>query len=338
MEELSSMGAKICAIGAGGGGCNTINRLKNMGILGAKTIAVNTDSNHLNVVEADKKVLIGKNLTKGLGAGGHPEIGKNAAIENKEEIKKELEGCDLVFLACGLGGGTGTGSAPVIAKVAKEQGSIVIAMVTLPFKLEGARLSKAEDGLEILRDICDTVVIVENQKLIELAGNMPLKEAFAVADGLMATTIKGITETISQPSLVNLDYADVKTIMTSGGVASIGIGEADNNTENRALEAVSKALTNPLLDIDYNGAKGALVQIIGGEDMTLDEISHIGEKVSEMMSKDATIMWGARIEPSYNNKIQVITIVTGVKSTCITGKSDKDATVKGNDFGVEIIS
>jgi cell division protein FtsZ len=339
-NEFESHQAKIMVFGCGGGGSNTINRLTNMDIQGAVTIAANTDARHLAVTNAHKKLLIGKDITRGLGAGGYPEVGKRAAEESREEIKKLLTGCDLLFVTCGLGGGTGTGAAPVVAKVAKELGSIVISAVTLPFKMEGARVGKAEDGLLKLCDACDTVIVIENQKLVQLAGNKPLGEAFAVADNLIATMIKGITETISQPSLVNLDYADVKTIMNSGGVATIGVGVSD--TKNRAYEVVEQAMKNPLLDVDYEGATGALIQVIGGDDMTLDEINIIGETISKKMNPDATVMWGARILPEFKGKLHVITIITGVKSPYILGKTQEAKQVKSaaenfsKEFGIKV--
>ncbi len=333
--------AKIVVFGCGGGGSNTIDRLTKMNIQGATTIAANTDARHLAVTTAHKKLLIGKDLTRGLGAGGYPEVGKKAAEESKSEVKEYLKDCDLLFVTCGLGGGTGTGCAPVVAKYGKESGAIVISTVTLPFKMEGARVRKAEDGLLSLRDASDTVIVIENQKLVELAGNRPLKEAFGVADDLIATMIKGITETISQPSLVNLDYADVRTIMHSGGVATVGVGVS--NTNNRALEAVTQALKHPLLDVDYTGATGALIQIIGGEDMRLDEINTIGETVSKHMSPDAMVMWGARVLPEYQGKIQVITIITGVTSPYIVGKSDEEkkefaaARNSSRELGIDVL-
>jgi cell division protein FtsZ len=330
--------AKIMVIGCGGGGCNTITRLKDMNIQGAVTIAANTDAKHLSVVHAHKKILIGKETTKGMGAGGFPDVGKKAAEESKDELKELLRGCDLLFVSCGLGGGTGTGSAPVIATLAKEMGAIVIAPVTLPFKMEGARIRKAEDGLMRLRDACDTVIVIENQKLLELAGSKPLGDAFAVADNLIATMIKGVTETISQPSLVNLDYADVKAIMHSGGVATIGVGISD--TKNRAKEAIDNALKHPLLDVDYEGATGALIQIIGGDDLTLEEVSLIGETVSKKMNPEATVMWGARVLPEFKGKLQVITIITGVSSPYILGskheETKKVTRMFSNDLGIKM--
>ena len=335
IEEFESHKAKIMVIGSGGAGNNTITTLTEKGIKGAFTLALNTDANHLKNSKAHRKMLIGKSLTKGLGAGGYPEIGKNATLENKEELRSIMKDVDLVFLTCGLGGGTGTGSLPVIAKFAKEQGSIVIAVVTLPFKLEGSRIVKSEDGLSLLRQICDTVIVIENQKLLEFAGDMPLKKAFDIADNLMSTMIKGISETISEPSLVNLDYADVRAVMRTGGVATIGVGEAEG--EQRAEKCVSKALNHPLLEVDYTGAKGALIQIIGGENLKLNEINHIGETIQKNLDPEAQVIWGARIIPEYKDKIQVITVVTGVKSPYIIGpvlaeKSHKDT------LGIEVLN
>ncbi len=335
VENFQVEQARIMVVGCGGGGSNTVNRLTELGVAGAATVACNTDAKHLAVTKSSKKILLGRELTRGLGAGGFPDVGRKAAEESKNELRDAIQGCDLMFLTCGLGGGTGTGSAPVVGYLAKEMGSIVIAAVTLPFKIEGARIVKAEEGLAKLREVCDTVIVIENQKLVELAGNRPLKEAFGVADNLIATMIKGITETISQPSLVNLDYADVRTIMRSGGVATIGVGESDS--QYRAKEAINKALSHPLLDVDYSGATGALIQVIGGEDMKLEEINTIGETVSAHMDPDAMVMWGARILPELKGKIQVITIITGVKSPYILGKSQGPTAKARNDLGIEVL-
>ncbi len=339
IDNFQVQQARIMVVGTGGAGCNTATRLKELGVAGAGVFAMNTDAKHLAITKADKKILLGKELTRGLGAGGFPDVGKKAAEESKNDIRTVLQGCDLLFLTCGLGGGTGTGSAPVVAYIAKEMGAIVIAAVTLPFRIEGARIVKAEEGLQKLREVCDTVIVVENQKLIELAGNKPLKDAFAVADGLIATMIKGITETISQPSLVNLDYADVRTIMRAGGVATIGVGESDS--QHRAREAVTKALSHPLLDVDYSGATGAMIQVIGGDDLRLDEIDEIGQAVSQHMDPSATVMWGARILPEYQGRLQVITIITGVKSPYILGKTGKQVAAGKkfhNDLGIEVLA
>ncbi|HDD46267.1 MAG TPA: cell division protein FtsZ [Candidatus Aenigmarchaeota archaeon] len=331
---LEVKGARILIIGTGGAGNNSITRLTEIGIKGAETVAINTDAKQLSISKAHKKLLIGKELTKGLGAGGYPEIGRKAAEESEKEIRKLLENVDMVYIIAGLGGGTGTGSAPVIGRIAKEMGAIVIACVTMPFKVEGARIGKAEDGLYQLRQVCDTVIVIENDKLLKIAGNLPLKQAFGVADDLIANMVKGVIETIAIPSLVNLDYADVRAIMHSGGVATIGFGEAD--TKNRAEEAIIKAMTNPLLEIDYQGGTGALIHITGGEDMKLDEVNLIAEFVSKQLDPSAQVIWGARIDPAFNNKIRVITIVTGVKSPYILGPIEEKERDVTKELGIRV--
>lgn len=336
VADFESHKARIVVVGCGGGGCNTVNALATKGVSGATTLAINTDAKHLAVTQADKRILIGKSLTRGLGAGGYPEVGKNAALESKNEIREILKDTDLVFVTCGLGGGTGTGSAPVVASLARELGAIVISVVTLPFKLEGARIVKAEAGLVVLRQSCDTVIAIENERLLKLAGNKPLKEAFGLADDLIATMIKGITETISEPSLVNLDYADVKAIMKSGGVASIGVGSSESPT--RARDAITAALNHPLIEVDYHGATGALIQVVGGTDMKMEEINAIGEIVQEQLDPSAQVMWGARILPDFNGKIHVITIITGVKSPYIMGRQNESAEKLAEDeLGIPVI-
>ncbi|MFH0956223.1 MAG: cell division protein FtsZ [Candidatus Aenigmatarchaeota archaeon] len=330
--------ASILIIGAGGAGNNMVDRLTKMGIKGAKTVAVNTDVKHLSVTKADKKLLIGRELTRGLGAGGFPDVGKKAAEESEKEIRKMLEGVDMVYGLAGLGGGTGTGALPVISRIAKEMGAISIACVTMPFKIEGARIRKAEDGLYQLRQVCDTAIVIENDRLLKVAGDRPLSEAFGVADELIATTVKGVTETIATPSLVNLDYADVKAIMHSGGVAAVGFGESNN--KNRAEEAVTKALQNPLLEVDYSGGTGALIHITGGPDLRLDETNLVGDYVSKLLDPDAQVIWGARIDPTFTGKMRVITIITGVKSPYILGpmaaKEEKKTYEK--ELGITMLS
>lgn len=309
--------ARILAIGCGGMGSNAINRLSSIGVHGAETIALNTDAQHLKMVKADRKVLIGEELTKGLGAGGYVEVGKHAAEETINEIREVLRGTDLVYVVAGMGGGTGTGAAPVVAEIAKGQGAIVVGVVSMPFKIEGARINKAEEGLARLRNVCDTVIVIENDRLIEVAGSMPLQQAFAVADEIIVTMIKGITETIATPSLVNLDFADVRAIMKSGGVAVIGVGESSSAA--RAREAAEKALSAPLLDVEYTGATGALVHITGASDMKLEEVGEIGEFVARHLDAGAQTIWGARIDENMAGKIRVIAIITGVKSQYVLG-------------------
>ncbi|MBI2176535.1 cell division protein FtsZ [Candidatus Woesearchaeota archaeon] len=336
--------ANIKVIGAGGAGNNMVSWLYKKGIKGAEIIACNTDKQHLDFTTADKKFLIGRDLTRGLGCGGYPEKGAEAAKETIQEIKEALKGADMVFVCAGMGGGTGTGSAPVVAKVAKENDAIVIGTVTMPFKIERARIDKAEFGLQQLRQVSDTVIVIDNNRLVQIAGNLPIEQAFAVANELIATMIKGIVETIAVPSLVNLDFADVKAIMSNGGVAAIGVGSSDTN--NRVEEAVQGALSNPLLDISYKGATGALIHVSGGPDMTLDEINRIGELVTESLDEDANVIWGARVAESMKGKITVMTIITGVKSPWILGKVDKQraAAVRSgmsarvdDELGIEIV-
>ena len=309
--------ANIIIVGCGGAGNNTVDRLMKIGIRGAWCLAINTDLQHLKTINAHKKLLIGENVTRGLGAGGRPDIGLKAAEESREEIASLLGEGDLVFITCGMGGGTGTGSAPVVAEIAKNSGAIVVGVVTMPFRIEGGRIPKAQEGLMELRKTCDTVIVIENDKLLEVAGEMPLQQAFAVADEIIVTMIKGITETISTPSIVNLDYADVKSVMNNGGVAVIGVGESSSAA--RAREAVEEAMSNPLLDVDYQGAAGALIHICGGPDMKLSEIGEVGDFVSKHLDPDASTIWGARVDENMHGKLRVITIITGVQSEYILG-------------------
>jgi len=332
--------ANIKVIGCGGGGGNAASWLYKKGIQGAEIIVLNTDKQHLDLCDADRKLLIGKELTRGLGAGGYPQKGREAAKENITQIREILKDCDMAFVCGGLGGGTATGALPVVAQVAKEMGAIVIGTVTMPFDIERARVDKAEFGLQELRNVTDSVIVIDNNRLVNIAGNLPLQQAFAVANELISTMIKGIVETIAVPSLVNLDYADVKAIMTQGGVCAMGVGESDS--EQRVDEAVRRALSNPLLDVDYKGATGALIHISGGTDLTLDEVSKVGELVTEALSEDANVIWGARINDSMNGRLRVMTIIAGVNSPYILGKVDRTKTAANaqkfsEDLGIELI-
>jgi len=322
-EDLNVGHANIKVIGCGGAGSNMVSWLYKKGVKGAEIIACNTDKQHLQMTEVDKRFLIGKEITRGLGCGGFPEKGAQSAQESIQELKASLHGADMVFICAGMGGGTGTGSAPIVAQVAKDAGAIVIGTVTMPFKIERARIDKAEFGLANLRKVSDTVIVIDNNRLVSIAGNLPVQQAFAVANELVSTMIKGIVETISTPSLVNLDFADVKAIMTNGGVAAIGVGVSD--TTNRVEEAVKGALSNPLLEISYKGATGALIHIEGGPDMTLDEVNRAGELVTESLDEDANVIWGARVSDHMKGKLTIMTIITGVKSPWIMGKETKEA-------------
>ncbi|MBU2053125.1 MAG: cell division protein FtsZ [Nanoarchaeota archaeon] len=336
-DELRAGKANIKVIGVGGCGGNMTTWLFNKGIQGATIYAANTDALHLSVTKADEKILIGKELTKGLGAGGRPMRGKEAAKEAIVDIKKAISGADMIFVLAGLGGGTGTGAAPVIAQLAKETGAVVISVVTMPFESEKARIDKAEFGLQELRDVTDTCVVLDNNRLVDIAGQLPIEQAFAVANELVSTMVKGIVETITLPSLINLDYADVSSIMKNGDVAVIGIGES--NTQDRVNDAVRQALTHPLLDVDYKGATGALIHITCGPDLKLEEFDIIGRTVSENLSPDAQVIIGARISKEFVGKVRVITIMTGVNSPYVLGREKHDHSLpvsrEMSDLGIE---
>ncbi len=338
-DELRAGKANIKVFGCGGCGSNMVTWLFNKGINGATIYAANTDALHLSVTKADEKILIGKELTKGLGAGGKPGTGREAAKEALVEIKRAVGQADMVFILAGEGGGTGTGSAPVVAQIAKESGAVVIGVVTMPFESEKARVDKAEFGLQDLRDVTDTCIVLDNNRLVDIAGQLPIEQAFAVANELVSTMIKGIVETITLPSLINLDYADVSTIMKDGGVSVIGIGEADS--QDRVNEAVRQALTHPLLDVDYKGASGALIHVTCGPDLKLEEFDIIGRTVSENLNPDAQVIIGARISKEFAGKVRVITIMTGVKSPYVLGKEsgfEKGVSHREiSDLGIEIL-
>jgi cell division protein FtsZ len=303
---------RIVVIGVGGAGNNTVTRLMEAGITCAECIAINTDALHLNVSKANQKMLIGEKLTKGLGVGGDPKLGKVAIEESKKRVEDMLSNVDIAFITAGLGGGTGTGAAPVIADIARRKGAITVGVVTTPFRIEKGRNEYAAIALSEMRRRCDTVVVIDNNKLMQLVPQLPISEAFRVADQVLANMIKGIVETISTPSLINLDFADFKTIVSRGGVAVVGVGESD--APNRAEEAVRNALRTPLLDVDYAGATGALVHVTGDNQMTIEEANRVGEIVTEMMDCNALVIWGARVNPQQNGKLKVMLVMTGVNS------------------------
>ena len=339
-QLLARQKATIKVVGCGGGGNNTINRMTEVGIVGVDTVAINTDAQDLLYTTSNKKILIGRELTKGLGAGSEPRLGEEAAREQESEMKKALQGCDMVFVTCGLGGGTGTGSAPVVAEVAKKLGALTVGVVTMPFSMEGhRRYENAVVGLEKLEGVVDTLIVIPNDKLLELAPELPLHTAFKVADEILTNAVKGIAELVTKAGLVNLDFADIRAVMKGGGVALIGVGESD--TENRAIEAVEKAINNPLLDVDISGANGALINVIGGEDMTLDEARKVVETITEKLDEDARVIWGAQIYKDMEKTIRTMLIVTGVKSSQIFGsdkkKSDKKKKEIEQHLGIEFL-
>jgi cell division protein FtsZ len=338
-EELERLIAnhktRIKVIGCGGGGNNTINRISEVGIKGIHTIAINTDAQDLLYTSCDKKLLIGRELTQGLGAGSNPKIGEESARENEHDIKKLIEGSDMIFITCGLGGGTGTGSAPFVAQMAEKMGILSVAIVTIPFTMEGShRFENAMIGLEKLEQTVNTLIVIPNEKLLELAPHLPLQTAFKVADEILTNSVKGIAELVTKTGLVNLDFADVKAIMSEGGVAMIGMGESDS--ENRADESVEKALQNPLIDVDISQATGALINISGGETLTLDESRKIVETVAESLDANAKIIWGAQIYKDLDKTIRTMVIITGVRSEQIFGETDKYASKRKDGMESEL--
>lgn len=339
-ELLKKHKAMIKVIGCGGGGNNTINRIAEVGIIGTETIAINTDAQDLLYTTADKKILIGREATQGLGAGANPKVGEDSARESETEIKQTIAGADMIFITCGLGGGTGTGAAPVVAEIAKKQGALTVGIVTIPFQMEGGRrYENAMQGLEKMEQMVDTLIVIPNDKLLELAPDLPLHTAFKVADEILTNAVKGIAELVTKAGLVNLDFADIRAVMGNGGVALIGVGES--TTENRAMEAVEKAIHNPLLDVDITGSSGALINVSGGSDMTLTEAREVVEAISSRLDDDARIIWGAQISEDLEGSIRVMLIVTGVQSNQIFGKRKTTASIKKqeieNELGIEFV-
>jgi len=340
-DVMSNDQIKIVTIGVGGGGNNTINRLIKFGVKGTELVAVNTDAQHLNLIhEKAKKVLIGKSITKGLGAGGYSDVGAKAAEVDRPAIQEVLDGAHLVFICAGMGGGTGGGAAPIIASIAKEQGAITIAMVTYPFNLEKARKKKADESIKELKKYADSVIILDNNRLVELFPNLRMTDAFQVADEILARAIGGLVWTITQPSLINIDFADVRSIMLGGGVGFIAVGEGKSN--DRVRQASEGVIKNRLLDVDFEGAKGALIHISGGSDLTLGDAIKAGEMITEKMDPEANVKWGARIMQNYEGRLEIVAIVTGVKGASIAGRdlsgeSESDYLSKAMSEGLESI-
>lgn len=315
-EFLERVRAKIVIMGVGGAGSNTITRLNALGLEGVVTVAANTDAQHLLESVADRKLLLGRELCGGSGAGGDPKIGEEAAKESEPEIREMLDGADIVFLMAGLGGGTGTGGLPVIASIAKELGAVVVSMVTLPFEAEGKRRNEiAREGLANVLKSSDTVVIVNNDRILELVGDRPLHEAFLIADEIMARSVKGVVELVTKPGLINVDFADLRAVLERGGPAILAFGESEG--EDRSVEAVEDALANPLLEADISGAKAAVVNITCGPDLSLQEMKRVVETVVSALDPEANVIWGARIEDDLEGVVQVLLIVTGVTSPYI---------------------
>ncbi|MDO8724865.1 MAG: cell division protein FtsZ [Candidatus Methanoperedens sp.] len=310
-EVMEASRPTVSIIGLGGAGCNITSYLSEKGVGSAKIIGANTDINHLVLQKADKLMLLGKETCRGKGCGGFPEVGMQCATESTEEIKKELEGSNIIFIVAGLGGGTGTGSAPVVAEIAHAQGAVTIACLTLPFEIESMRRQNAVDAIHALEGTCDSVVLIDNTKLRKFAGKLPLKTAFAVANSLIGALVKSITETITEPSLMNLDFADLKAVLEKGGISSFGIGEAEGS--DRVEKAVTRAISTPLLDTPaISSPYGLLINIIGGRDMTLDEVAKIGELMTQRVPESKRVIWGARVNDAMTGRIQIIALFSSV--------------------------
>lgn len=348
MENENQAGmATIKVVGVGGAGNNGVNRMVENGLKSVEFISVNTDRQQLNVSKANKKIQIGEKLTRGLGAGANPEVGKCSAEESKSEIAEVLKGADMVFVTAGMGGGTGTGAAPIVAEVSKEMGILTVGVVTKPFPFEGKRrMMQAEAGIEELRQNVDTLIIIPNEKLLQVVEKQTsVMDAFKMSDDVLRQGVQGISDLITIPGLVNLDFADVKTIMLDAGVAHIGIGRASG--EHRAQEAARQAIHSPLLETSIEGAGGVLLNVTGGKDLCLLEISEAADLVQKSVDPDANIIFGAVIDEKLENEIVITVIATGftksdfsgsVKLDNIVGEALKNATVSSGSSSVNSTS
>ncbi len=340
----SEAAAKIIVVGVGGGGNNAVNRMIESGLQGVQFISVNTEDQVLEVSQADVKIQIGEKLTRGLGAGANPQVGEQAALESKEEIIKALQGADMVFVTAGMGGGTGTGAAPIVAECAKEMGALTVAVVTKPFLFEGKRRREvAEKGADYLKEKVDTIITIPNDKLLQIIDKKtPLKDAFLVADDVLRQGVQGISDLITTTGLINLDFADVKTIMSDQGEAIMGIGIGSG--ENRAVEAVDGAIHSALLEMSIDGAQSSLLNVTGGPDVSLYEINEAAEKVAEAVDPEANIIFGSVIDPDMEDSIRITVVATGFgkEPSSIpsfgqgTGGTTKSGDKKDSAGGVEI--
>ena len=302
--------ARIKVCGVGGAGCNAVNRMVNDGVRGVDFYVCNTDIQSLNLSKCANKIVLGRELTKGLGAGGNPEMGQKACLESQEEVKKAISGADMVFVTCGMGGGTGTGAAPLFAKFAKDQGALVVGIVTKPFDFEGRqRMDQANVGIEQIKQYVDSLIIVSNNQLLNVIGKIPMQEAFKEADNILRQGVQTITDLIAVPAFINLDFADIKTVMAGKGTALIGIGMAQG--ENKAKEAAQRAIRSPLLEANIKGAKSAIINITGGPSISLQDSSIAVEYIKEAAGNDIDIIYGVAINESLGESIIVTVIATG---------------------------
>ncbi|MFC6176025.1 cell division protein FtsZ [Companilactobacillus huachuanensis] len=314
LDSTQNKGAVIKVIGVGGAGGNAVNRMVEAGIKGVQFIAANTDVQALENSNAETKIQLGPKLTRGLGAGSNPEVGQKAAQESEEAIKEALEGADMIFVTAGMGGGTGTGAAPIVANIAKESGALTVGVVTRPFAFEGSKRSRfAADGITELKKDVDTLVLISNSKLLEIVDKKtPMSEAFSIADDVLRQGVQSISDLITSPGFVNLDFADVKTVMSDQGSALMGIGQA--NGENRITEATKKAISSPLLEVSIDGAKQVLLNITGGPDLSLFEAQDAAQIVSEQATSDVNIIFGTSIDDTLGDQVKVTVIATGVET------------------------
>lgn len=320
LEETSAQNARMKVVGVGGGGGNAVNRMIEEQLGGVQFISVNTDAQALAASRSDLKVQIGRKLTRGLGAGARPEIGRQAIEENRDEVLQQLQGADLVFVTCGMGGGTGTGAAPIIAQMAKDIGALTVGIVTKPFLFEGRkRMKQAEMGIAELRRNVDTMIVVPNERLLAVVGKgIPFQDALKKADEVLLNATRGIASLITSTGIINVDFADVRTVMQNGGAALMGTGIGSG--ENRALEAAQQAISSPLLDnVSINGASGVLINILGGEDLTLGEATQISEIIHDAVGDDAQIIFGAGNDPKLKGEVRVTVIATGF-DRAVTGE------------------
>ena len=334
------LGVCIKLVGCGGAGCNTVNRCIDGGLSGIQMLALNTDAKHLLTIKSPKKILIGKTTTRGLGAGARPEVGEKAAMENEPEIKDWLKDSQIVFVTAGMGGGTGTSSSFVTARLAKEMRALTIGVVTLPFRSEGElRMENAMSGLSKLSKVCDTTIVIPNDTLIELVPNLPVQAAFKVADELLLQTIKGLTDMLTRAGLVNVDYADLKTILNEGGVSLIGVGEGEGKPIERIEDAVEEALNSPLLGkIDLKDARGALIRVVGGPDMSIEEAAKAAEIITSRIRPEARLIWGCSVEPDMQGKVKLLLIITGARSQYVLMRDGSEPVVArtGEDYAGKV--
>jgi cell division protein FtsZ len=330
IEQIANqLNVCIKLVGCGGAGCNTVNRCIEEGLSNVQMLALNTDAKHLLTIKSPRKILIGKTTTRGLGAGARPEVGEKAAMENEPEIREFLKDSQIVFVTAGMGGGTGTSSSFVVGRLAKEARALTIGVVTLPFRSEGeVRMENAMAGLSRLSKVCDTTIVVPNDTLIELVPNLPVQAAFKVADELLLQTIKGLTEMLTRAGLVNVDYADLRTILNEGGVSLIGVGDAEGKPTERIEDAVKEALNSPLLGkIDIRDARGALLRVVGGPDMNIEEAAKAAEIITGEIKPEARLIWGCSVEPDMSGRVKILLIVTGARSQYVLLRDGTDPVI-----------